>query len=77
MAALTKAQRKTGHLTRKVSYTRATAIAAAKNGQNYNVVKDKTGTMIKGNNKIKFDIGFFGHSSASGSWQLFPSASAG
>ena len=48
--AQTKAQRKAGHLTRKVSYTRATAIAAAKNGQNYSVVKDKTGTMIKGNN---------------------------
>ena len=77
MAAKTPAQRKSGHELRKMTYEEAIIAAAAKSGQNYNVVRDKTGTMIKGNDKIKFTLGFFGHSTASGSWQLFPSASAG
>ena len=77
MAAKSPAQRKADHQLRRKTYEEAIIAAAAKNGQNYNVVKDSSGTMIKGNDRIKFSLGFFGHSSASGSWQIFPSASAG
>lgn len=59
--------------------------AIDKNGKNYkigsnasdNLFTDKNGKVLKQNNVIKFTPAFFGHTNATGSWQVFPSASAG
>ena len=39
------------------------------------MMKDKNQVTIDGDDKIRFNPGFFGHSNSSGSWQIYPDAS--
>ena len=74
----------------KISGSSTTFNAAQKaaidnNGKNYNIgsntsdnlFSDVNGKILKQNNVVNFTPAFFGHTNATGNWQVFPSASAG